>query len=314
MTKPPLEADTFRRIEVIPGVGRRRRWSEEQKAAIVAETLEPGAAVSEVAQRHGVSASQVFSWRKAQAGRVPAAYPAFVPTVIEPEPSTSVRMGYGLIEVEIEGAKIRIPPDAAPRPSLPCSKAVGPTEEAAMIFGAVPPRIYIATRPVDFRKGMDGLAALVQEVLKLDPFGGTAFVFRARQSALYRDFAAKQDSWGAGALRKHLLRRGGDGEPHQGVRVLVTALRRLALEGTELENVTTGTIRLKLLKLGALVTVSVRRIKIAIASASPQPDYVLLPPGIARPPTLATQETSWRRTTTVTRGAGALGCKKPPGT
>ena len=51
--------------------------------------------------------------------------------------------------------------------------------------------------------------------------------------------------------------------------VLVTALRRLALEGTELENATAGTIRLKLLKLGALVTVSVRRIKIAIASATP---------------------------------------------
>jgi hypothetical protein len=51
--------------------------------------------------------------------------------------------------------------------------------------------------------------------------------------------------------------------------VLVTALRRLALEGTELENATAGTIRLKLLKLGALVTVSVRRIKIAIASACP---------------------------------------------
>jgi hypothetical protein len=51
--------------------------------------------------------------------------------------------------------------------------------------------------------------------------------------------------------------------------VLVTALRRLALEGTELENATAGTIRLKLLKLGALVTVSVRRIRIAIASACP---------------------------------------------
>jgi hypothetical protein len=51
--------------------------------------------------------------------------------------------------------------------------------------------------------------------------------------------------------------------------VLVTALRRLALEGTELGNATAGTIRLKLLKLGALVAVSVRRIKIAIASAFP---------------------------------------------
>jgi Transposase DDE domain group 1 len=51
--------------------------------------------------------------------------------------------------------------------------------------------------------------------------------------------------------------------------VLVTALRRIALEGTELAQATAGTIRLKLLKLGALVTVSVRRIKIAIASACP---------------------------------------------
>jgi hypothetical protein len=51
--------------------------------------------------------------------------------------------------------------------------------------------------------------------------------------------------------------------------VLMTALRRMALQGTELAQATAGTIRLKLLKLGALVTVSVRRIKIAIASACP---------------------------------------------
>jgi hypothetical protein len=51
--------------------------------------------------------------------------------------------------------------------------------------------------------------------------------------------------------------------------VLVTALRRISLQGTELAQATAGTIRLKLLKLGARVTVSVRRIKIAIASACP---------------------------------------------
>ena len=51
--------------------------------------------------------------------------------------------------------------------------------------------------------------------------------------------------------------------------VLVTALRRIALQGTELAQATAATIRLKLLKLGALVTVSVRRVKIAIASACP---------------------------------------------
>jgi hypothetical protein len=51
--------------------------------------------------------------------------------------------------------------------------------------------------------------------------------------------------------------------------VLVTALRRMALQGTELAKATAATIRLKLLKLGALVTVSVRRVKVAIASACP---------------------------------------------
>jgi transposase len=51
-----------------------------------------------------------------------------------------------------------------------------------VIFGGLPPRIYIATRPIGFRKGMDGLAAAVQEVLRLDPFGGTAFIFRAKRA------------------------------------------------------------------------------------------------------------------------------------
>jgi transposase len=43
-------------------------------------------------------------------------------------------------------------------------------------------RVYVATRPVDFRKGMDGLALAVQERLGLDPFGGAAFVFRAKRA------------------------------------------------------------------------------------------------------------------------------------
>lgn len=51
--------------------------------------------------------------------------------------------------------------------------------------------------------------------------------------------------------------------------VLMEALRRIALRHTEFENATCGTIRLKLLKIGARVTISVRRIKIAMASACP---------------------------------------------
>jgi Transposase DDE domain group 1 len=51
--------------------------------------------------------------------------------------------------------------------------------------------------------------------------------------------------------------------------VLVTALRRIGLKHTQFANATCGTIRLKLLKIGALVTISVRRVKVAMASACP---------------------------------------------
>lgn len=43
-------------------------------------------------------------------------------------------------------------------------------------------RVFVATRPVDFRKGMDGLALAVQEILGLDPFSGAAFVFRSKRA------------------------------------------------------------------------------------------------------------------------------------
>ena len=43
-------------------------------------------------------------------------------------------------------------------------------------------RVLIATRPVDFRRGADGLAATVQSVLRQDPFCGTIFVFRSKRA------------------------------------------------------------------------------------------------------------------------------------
>ena len=50
---------------------------------------------------------------------------------------------------------------------------IGPT-------GAV--RVMMATRPVDFRKGVDGLAALVRDTMGTDPFSGTVVVFRAKRA------------------------------------------------------------------------------------------------------------------------------------
>jgi len=59
MSEPPRS-----KVEVITGVARRRRFTAEQKLAVVAETFEPGASISYVARRHGLSASQVFLWRR----------------------------------------------------------------------------------------------------------------------------------------------------------------------------------------------------------------------------------------------------------
>lgn len=51
-----------------------------------------------------------------------------------------------------------------------------------MIIPPGPVRVMMATKPVDFRKGIDGLAALVKEELKADPFSGVIWVFRAKRA------------------------------------------------------------------------------------------------------------------------------------
>ena len=57
-------SDTFSKVEVITGVGRRRRFPTDLKLAVVAETMQPGMSVSYVARRHGLSPSLVFRWRQ----------------------------------------------------------------------------------------------------------------------------------------------------------------------------------------------------------------------------------------------------------
>ena len=112
----------MRRLEVITGTGRRRRFSEDYKARIVEETLVPGAVVSDVARRHGLTPQQLFTWRRQArqpAGAGTDAAPQFVPAVVEtalPERTRGrqrkrtrqVERTSGSIEVEIEGVTVRI--------------------------------------------------------------------------------------------------------------------------------------------------------------------------------------------------------------
>ena len=108
----------MRRLEVITGTGRRRQFSEDFKAGIVEETLVPGAVVSEIARRNGLTPQQVFTWRR-QARRPAASEteaPKFVPAVVESalrarairQRKRTRRARVSGIEVEIEGVSVRI--------------------------------------------------------------------------------------------------------------------------------------------------------------------------------------------------------------
>jgi transposase len=56
-----MEAVGF--VELLAAPAAKRRWSDEAKGRIVAETLVPGVTVNEVARRHGVKANHLSSWR-----------------------------------------------------------------------------------------------------------------------------------------------------------------------------------------------------------------------------------------------------------
>jgi transposase len=60
-----MSSATPSRVEVVTSVQRRRRWTPEQKLEIVKQTHEPGSSVSMVARQFGISAGQLFQWRKA---------------------------------------------------------------------------------------------------------------------------------------------------------------------------------------------------------------------------------------------------------
>src|SRR3954464_4502863 len=74
--------DSFRRLEVITGVGRRRRWSDEDKARIVAESLDPATTTSAVARRYGLHPSRLFVWRQQLAASAARDAPGFVPVLV----------------------------------------------------------------------------------------------------------------------------------------------------------------------------------------------------------------------------------------
>jgi transposase len=94
------KSEPVRRLEIFTGAGRRRSWSAEQKAAIVAESVASGTSVSAVARRHGLTAQQLFTWRRQMRGRsvVGKERLSFASVVVSAVP----------IEIEFAGVTIRV--------------------------------------------------------------------------------------------------------------------------------------------------------------------------------------------------------------
>jgi transposase len=139
-TKRASTATRPHRIEVITGVERRRKWSAQEKLAIVTESLAEGAVVSEVARRHGLSPQQLFGWRASMRDGVKVrppssdAMPAFVPAMLEnilPSPALPAVGGTGVaggdpvpIEIALGEVIVRVRGDADPRALMTVLKAL----------------------------------------------------------------------------------------------------------------------------------------------------------------------------------------------
>ena len=116
------EGGEYRRIELITGAARRRRWSAVEKAAMVAESLQPGVNISELARLRGINRGLLLTWRRTALRA--AADGAFVPIRIEEAPApptglpddgrptsattdTANASTAGTIEIERGGLRIR---------------------------------------------------------------------------------------------------------------------------------------------------------------------------------------------------------------
>ena len=130
MTMPCDGAGTsgVQRFEIFTGAGQRRDWPPEVKAAIIAESYSKQESVCAVARRHGLTPSQLFTWRR-QLGKqmeargvtlpvAPTIAPTFVPAVIDEPPRIEPipvkrtqkrrRAKGSAVELEIDGVAVKI--------------------------------------------------------------------------------------------------------------------------------------------------------------------------------------------------------------
>ena len=181
----------FERVEVVER-GRRRRWSDEQKLKIVVESLSGPRQVAATARRHGISCSQLVTWRRAfqaEPAGTPSA-PTFVPAVIAPaaaeaqpaEPRPDARAAASRMEIVL----------ASSRRIVVGADVDGEALAVSLLFwSGDDPRPerragMACDRAQRHAEGLSRPVALGPEVLRRDPLRGHLFCFRGRRGDLLK--------------------------------------------------------------------------------------------------------------------------------
>ncbi|CAE7499763.1 unnamed protein product [Symbiodinium pilosum] len=149
------------RYEVITGVERRRRWPDEEKLTILGEVGVDGETVASVARRHDITRQHIYQWR----------------TEMRRKGLISDRKGL-LVPVEVAEDAVSGTSDAHSG-SVDLIEVV--LTNGDMIGPGTGVRVYLACGVTDMRKGIAGLAAIVQDQLRQKPASGSVFAFRGRR-------------------------------------------------------------------------------------------------------------------------------------
>ena len=169
-------------VEVINGARRRRDWSVEEKLAIIAESFATRSSISEVARR--VSGGQVGQSGGDERVRAGGGIGRRTGKAVNAGRSMAGRRGRR--RRHRRDRRFDDGADSAGGRRADAAAGSRRGEDAGMI--SVPPgvRTLVATAPVDFRRGMDSLAMLVQQAQGCSPYSGNLHVFRSNRSARAR--------------------------------------------------------------------------------------------------------------------------------
>ena len=166
-------------VEVLAGPERRRRWSVEQKQAIVAAAFGPDTAVRDVARQADVTPSLIYRWRR----DLRAAANGFAQVLVAPTGDGVAVPAVPAIEIEFaDNVRVRIPASVSPALAAAVVEALA----ATMIPVPSGVRVWLAVGRTDMRKGMNGLALQVQQALGRDPHTGDLYVFRGTRGDLIK--------------------------------------------------------------------------------------------------------------------------------